>query len=205
MSFLRTSPASVSVCCSLSLSFALAACSSGGSFAVDDAGSKGAPHAEAGPDGAHDGATSPLDAKVAPREASTVAADAKGATPDAVAPDAPTKTSKDAASVFDGHVLAFPDAGAAIKACESCLQSTCGADVNECLNDPSCEEAITCTITSGCLAVDAGGVEACVNSCIKSEGLSHQQTAQLVQEITMLSTCASSCTTTCAVADAGAH
>jgi hypothetical protein len=146
------------------------------------------------------------DAKAGAADAPIPAHDANGGDASAAPhPDSAVATVKDAAATKDAYAMMFPDAGAAVMACESCLSSTCGTDVIECLDDPSCESAITCTITSGCIALDAGGIEGCVNSCIKSEGLTPHETAQLVQELTTLSTCATPCLSKCGASDAGNH
>ena len=205
MNPLRTSPHATALALLVST---IAGCSSGSS--LTDAPPSSHEAGVATPD-----ATPPTpDAKATSRDATPSSIDGSGPTPDALAteldantavPDATTPPPPDSSvtTLEDARPPRFPEAGAAVEACQSCLSSTCGADVTECLDDPSCEAAINCTITSGCLAIDAGGIEACVDSCIKSQGLTPHETAELVQEITTLSTCAKPCITKCGGSDAG--
>jgi hypothetical protein len=120
--------------------------------------------------------------------------------------DAPGLMPSDAGTdaAVDAHRPTFPDATAAIEACETCLTTTCGADVTECLNDPTCKEVITCAVSSGCLAADGGSVEGCVDTCISGAGITGSAKINLIKEITALSQCASPCVSKCGAMDGSA-
>ncbi len=149
----------------------------------------------------HDGAAA--DAPHATTDGASHPTKDSGSPPDAAHPFDVVVPPLDASHPSDAH-LTFPDASGPVAACESCLDSTCGADAQKCEADPSCTAAINCAISTGCLAPgDAGGVEACVDACIKGEGLTPHEQAAVVQEIAALATCATPCASSCAFKDGG--
>lgn len=62
------------------------------------------------------------------------------------------------------EVFPIPDSGP-IGACASCVRDTCGAQVNDCINDATCRSGLACSMTR-CLAGGGGTPDlACLSGC----------------------------------------
>jgi hypothetical protein len=163
----------------------------------------------------------PLDRELWDDPVGTGITDAGGTTFDASVDDSPTTTpvtdsgvtttpvtdsgvtttpTKDSGiDIWD--VFPIPDSGP-IGACATCVKDSCGAQVNDCLNDAACRSGVTCTVTKCLTGGGTGGFDiACVLGCFGGDTSKAFLAVSVFTCIT--STCGKECTSLLPGADAG--